>query len=244
MSKYRSIIWKVDKEVLIELVRKSKSFVEILNHFGLENKGNNYKTLKARLEYDQIDYAHIFVKVYCKETMSFDRKWSLGQILQENSPIKIHKSIKKRIVDEKLLDDTICAICHQTNCWENKKLVLILDHINGQNTDNRIENLRFICPNCNSQTNTFAGKNKLYKQKRHNCINCGKLIKQNKSCQCYICHRKTEKLDRRKVVNRPTLQEIQEMLTRMSWSEIGRKYGVSCNAVRKWVKSYNCSTKI
>jgi hypothetical protein len=51
-----------------------------------------------------------------------------------------------------------CSICH-TNEWLGNKLSLHLDHINGINKDNRPENLRFLCPNCHSQTDTYCGKN-------------------------------------------------------------------------------------
>ena len=50
--------------------------------------------------------------------------------------------------------------------WINGKLVLELDHINGDHTDNRIENLRYLCPNCHSQTDTFRGRNKNTSKKR------------------------------------------------------------------------------
>ena len=60
----------------------------------------------------------------------------------------------------------ICIECGQTNKHNGKKLVLQLDHINGDNNDYRIENLRILCPNCHSQTNTFAGKNQ--KERRIN----------------------------------------------------------------------------
>jgi 5-methylcytosine-specific restriction endonuclease McrA len=50
-------------------------------------------------------------------------------------------------------------LCGQQPMWNGKQLVLILDHINGINNDNRLENLRLLCPNCNSQTPTFAGRN-------------------------------------------------------------------------------------
>lgn len=52
-----------------------------------------------------------------------------------------------------------CACCGNTGEWNGRPLVLQLDHINGDNCDNRLENLRFLCPNCHSQTDTFAGRN-------------------------------------------------------------------------------------
>ena len=52
-----------------------------------------------------------------------------------------------------------CAICGNNGIWNNQKLVLQLDHKNGDNTDNRLSNLRLLCPNCHSQTDTFSGRN-------------------------------------------------------------------------------------
>ena len=53
-----------------------------------------------------------------------------------------------------------CAICHCSNEWNGKPLVFILDHIDGDCTNNKEDNLQLICPNCNSQTDTFTGRNK------------------------------------------------------------------------------------
>lgn len=77
--------------------------------------------------------------------------------LTENSTYKT-KELKKRLVQESLLD-YVCAECGLDPEWNGKKLVLALDHINGTNNDNRLSNLRFLCPNCHSQTDTFAGRN-------------------------------------------------------------------------------------
>ena len=60
-----------------------------------------------------------------------------------------------------------CSICGIEPIWNNQKLVLILDHINGINNDHRIENLRWVCPNCNQQLDTTNGKN-IVKQKGEN----------------------------------------------------------------------------
>ena len=67
-------------------------------------------------------------------------------------------SVRKRIIKEGLILP-VCSECNISE-WNGKKLSLHLDHINGENGDNRIENLRFLCPNCHSQTSTYAGKNK------------------------------------------------------------------------------------
>ena len=60
----------------------------------------------------------------------------------------------------------ICAICGQQPFWNNKPLVLILDHINGKNHDNRLTNLRWVCPNCNYQLETTNSKNWVYQRQQ------------------------------------------------------------------------------
>jgi 5-methylcytosine-specific restriction endonuclease McrA len=62
--------------------------------------------------------------------------------------------IKRRLIKNQLIP-YVCEICEQEPLWKGKKLVLVLDHRNGYSTDHRIENLRFLCPNCNSQQPTF-----------------------------------------------------------------------------------------
>ncbi len=68
-------------------------------------------------------------------------------------------TIKTAILRDKLIEYE-CSKCELKNMWNNKKITLQLDHINGNSSDNRLENLRFLCPNCHSQTDTFTGKNR------------------------------------------------------------------------------------
>ena len=59
-----------------------------------------------------------------------------------------------------------CSVCKIEPMWQSKSLTLVLDHINGSNNDNRLENLRFVCPNCDSQLPTFKSKNIVHKRSR------------------------------------------------------------------------------
>lgn len=69
-----------------------------------------------------------------------------------------YSTVKNRIIDECLLEYK-CVKCGIEDTWNDKKINLDLDHINGNPKDNRLENLRFLCPNCHSQTETYKGKN-------------------------------------------------------------------------------------
>ena len=86
-------------------------------------------------------------------------KYSLEEILIENSSYTNRTRLKIRLLKEHLIEYK-CAICGNKGEWNNQPLTLQLDHINGINNDNRIENLRFLCPNCHSQTETYSGRNK------------------------------------------------------------------------------------
>ena len=83
---------------------------------------------------------------------------SLKELLVHNPNYKLgNMNLKKRLINEKLLQ-SICNICNISTIWNNQKIVLHLDHINGDIYDNRLENLRFLCPNCHSQTDTYCRK--------------------------------------------------------------------------------------
>lgn len=82
----------------------------------------------------------------------------MEEILVKNSNYANISSLKKRLINENILEYK-CACCGNAGEWNGKPLSLQLDHINGNNRDHRKENLQFLCPNCHSQTNTYAGKN-------------------------------------------------------------------------------------
>jgi Zn finger protein HypA/HybF involved in hydrogenase expression len=91
--------------------------------------------------------------------------WSKGKSLTQNEEIFTENSrysnviVKARIIKDNLLEYQ-CNKCGIVDTWQGELIILDLDHINGDNTDNRLSNLRFLCPNCHSQTDTYKGRNK------------------------------------------------------------------------------------
>ena len=151
----KSKIYQVSDEQFIQIVQLANSYSDCLRALNLgTNGGSSTDILKRRISELNCDISHFG----SKNKQTNRAQYSLDEILIENSTYANLSRLKIRLVNEGRLEYK-CACCG-ISTWLNKPLSLHLDHINGINNDHRIENLRFLCPNCHSQTETYAGRNK------------------------------------------------------------------------------------
>jgi Zn finger protein HypA/HybF involved in hydrogenase expression len=155
---YRNATIDVKKE-FEKLVKSKNSFADILRHFGFAVAGRSYQTIKERCAKENIDISHIPLGICSNKGRKFrGRGKSLEEVMVENSTYQ-RGHLKKRLLKNGMIDNK-CEICEQEGIWNGIELTMVLDHINGKRNDHRRENLRMLCPNCNSQQATFSGKNK------------------------------------------------------------------------------------
>ena len=141
--------WSIEQ--LKPLIDSSKSKAEILEKMGVSLKAGNYRTLKRYFDKYNID--NDLYKGNPKRNAN-RVKYNDSEVFCENSQYN-SAHLKNRVLVSNLLEYK-CVGCGNEGEWNGRKLVLQIDHINGINTDNRISNLRFMCPNCHSQTETFS----------------------------------------------------------------------------------------
>lgn len=152
----KSKVYLVSDDEFAAIVRNSNSYSDCLRALGLGTKGgSSTDVLKRRIAELGCDISH-FGKNVTKR--NYQAKYDLDDILVENSSYANIARLKARLVSEGRLEYK-CAFCGISH-WRGSILSLHLDHKNGVNNDHRIDNLRFLCPNCHSQTDTYAGKNK------------------------------------------------------------------------------------
>ena len=227
-----------------KLCKENYSIMSVLIKLELVPSGANYKKFKQMINRYQIDISHFTGKLWNKgKKIGFNPIIPLESILIQDSNYLNTSLLKKRLIRANILKYE-CFIC-KLDKWLNKPISLQLDHINGINNDNRLENLRLLCPNCHSQTPTFAGKNIQIKMKTIKNKKIKTVFLKPKFDFCCDCKNPTNNRIRCRKCSRllvPSKIEwpIKEVLEKMVWEKpsslVAKELGVSDVAISKRCK--------
>jgi Zn finger protein HypA/HybF involved in hydrogenase expression len=259
-----------------ELIKKYDNWDDVLEELGFSSL-QCMKKLKIHLEKINIDYS----KLSYPKKIKYHKSIDLKEILVEDSMYSYMNGLKKKLINE-IGWKWECSGCNKTtysNNWVfNVPIPLEIDHINGNHSDNRIENLRFLCPNCHYFTETYKGRNmriaiinrnkkedsneiivdilesiiknvenKIKEKNKCLCIDCNKIEVSRYGKRCIKCNNinKFNNKELRVVKDRPSLEKIESELNELGgYCAVARKYGVSDNCIRKWIKKYKRDLEI
>lgn len=210
-----------NKNALEKAISESTSQKEVLVYLGLNPKGGgNHRALKEAAE-----KFNLTLPVYVRPgTKVIGARISDENVFCENSSYTNRAGIKKRLYESGVKEE--CALCGLGSEWNGKPITLQLDHINGVWNDNRKENLQIVCPNCHSQTDTFAGRTKKGIKQKYFCECGNEKVKAAKKCK--VCSPR-DRYD----IEYPPYEELKQMVEAIGYSATGRELGCTDNAVRK-----------
>jgi hypothetical protein len=221
-------------------VAASRSYAEALRRLGMRPAGGNHRTLRRYVE-----------DVWLIPVDHFDPDQARNEALQRD-PVPLSlvltrgSSYSRGHLKERLFKQGLkareCELCGQGEIWLGRRMSLILDHINGVADDHRLENLRVVCPNCAATLDTHCGRQNRLEPKRRVCLRCGLEFwpshRSQRYCSryCGIRYRRDGRVrpERRKAVRPPHAQLISDIAA-LGYAGTGRRYGVSDNAIRKWL---------
>lgn len=152
---------KYTEERLRDAVAHSESFAGVLRFLGVVNAGGNHTHISRTIKRMGIDTSHFTGQAWRKGRPSERRKPAAERLVlgEPGSPRVNGERLRQAMLAAGV--PYMCARCGNRGSWLFKPLTLHVDHINGKYWDNRLENLRFLCPNCHAVTPTHSGKNKI-----------------------------------------------------------------------------------
>lgn len=228
-----------------EAVAASFSYSEALRKLGLRPVGSNHRDFRRYVDIVwKIPTAHFDPDRARNLAAKGPKAIPLYEILVPGSTYNRHK-LKLRLY-EAGLKERCCELCGQDEEWRGERLALILDHANGVPDDNRLENLRILCPNCNATLPTHCGRKNQVLPASRECRHCGGEFTPRSNRHKYCSRECGQRHDNRRRGPRPQSRRLEwpsykqliRDMSEMTMVAVGHKYRVSDNAVRKWVRLY------
>jgi hypothetical protein len=226
-------------------VAGARSFSDALRRLGLRPAGGNFGTLHKYCALWDVSTDHFDQAAVIREHLERRRAAAtpLAEIMVRHSTY--HRGHLKRRLFAEGIKERRCELCGQDEQWQGRRMALILDHVNGDGDDHRLENLRVLCPNCAATLETHCGKKNRIRRAARACDHCGESYDPKYDRQRFCSRACSWRWPRPPVhnehlrkVERPPREQLLAEIAATNWSAVGRKYGVSDNAVRKWVRMY------
>jgi hypothetical protein len=249
-----SRIMKYTKEMLEDAVANSTSFAGVLRYLNAGLSGSVHGHLKKRIVSYGIDHSHF---IHSKGNCGGGTSKKTTEEILILIPNNVTKRNTRRHLLYAMLSSNVEYVCSITDCpnpspeWRGEKLTLEIDHIDGNWRNCLLDNLRFVCPNCHSQTfsNTrsqaisghtlddfYSGvveKQKIYDAKKSKkCLDCSISI-HGKSVRCRGCQNKVPKKNK---IEYPALEALISSLKISSYLAVSKELSVSDNAIRKHLR--------
>ena len=223
-------------------VAASSSYAEVLRRLGLRAAGGNHRTVRKYVEdIWRIPTDHF--EPHAALAAMPRRAVPLAEVLVEGSTY--HRGHLKRRLLAEGIKRPVCEMCGQGEVWRGRRMALVLDHINGTHDDHRLENLRILCPNCNATLDTHCGRHKTRRHHDRPCPVCAAVFRPTTGGQRYCsasCAGRGERNRRaqiaRRHAERPPYEQLISEIETLGYAAVGRRYGVSDNAIRKWRRAY------
>jgi HNH endonuclease len=219
----------------------SRSSSDVLRRLGLRPAGGNHATLRKYFSLWGISTDH-FDPAAARRAALGRTPVPLAEVLVEGSSYS-RASLKRRLLADGLKEPR-CELCGQTATWRGRQMALVLDHINGVADDNRLENLRILCPNCNATLDTHCGRHNRRRHAERSCATCEARFRPRTAAQRYCSRSCAGKGEGSRVahlalrrVERPSFDVLLRDVAELGYLGTGRKYGVSDNAIRKWMRA-------
>jgi transposase-like protein len=222
--------FKYSEEALAAAVAASPTQSEAMRKLGIPVTGSSHRHIAKRVRAAGLDTTH-FTRKGNPLLISPSKKAPEEVLvhLPEGSNRTRRSTLARALLEMGVTYKCAGKRCKVSAHWNGKEILLQVDHIDGDGMNNLFENLRFLCPNCHSQTDNYAGKKN--KPERVRCPHCGSpRSAKNPAARCRKCTPRPTK------IVWPTDKELLAMLAVSNYLQVGKRLGVSDNAVRKHLR--------
>lgn len=207
-----AIVDNFSESELREIVQSCTSKRQLMKALGYKSLGANFDTIERRLKEYNISIEH-----FTGLTQGRTERTPENVFIKDSTATQ---AVLRRMYLKGNYSEYKCAICGLEPIWNGKPLTLTLDHIDGDHHNDTLENLRWICPNCDRQLPTFAGRNTKGKDR-------------------YNYSPKKEVVKEEKISNKPSREELKKQIRILPFTKVAENFNITDNAVRKWCKSYS-----